>query len=63
MLNTPTHSNIQRYRLDQRAADREIEEQLPISDEARFGLASLRIGLIGALLVAVIIIAAKIVMA
>jgi hypothetical protein len=63
MLNTPTHSNIQRYRLDQHAAELELEEKLPISDDARFGLASLRIGLIGALAVAVIIIAAKIITA
>jgi hypothetical protein len=59
MLNTPTHSNVQRHRLDQRAI--EVEEKLPISDDARFGLSSLRIGFIGALVVAVILIAIQLI--
>jgi hypothetical protein len=58
MLNTPTRSNAQQYLLVNHAA--EIEEKLPITDDARNGLASLRLGLIGALIVAVIIIAIQI---
>jgi hypothetical protein len=59
MLNTPTRSNAQQYLLANRAT--EIEEKLPITDEARNGLASLRLGLIGSLFVAVIIIGIKLV--
>lgn len=57
MLNTPTRSNAQQYLLANRAA--EIEEKLPITDEARNGLSSLRLGLIGSLFVAVLIIGIK----
>jgi hypothetical protein len=57
MLNTPTRSNAQQYLLANRAA--EIEEKLPITDEARNGLSSLRLGLIGSLFVAVVIIGLK----
>jgi hypothetical protein len=57
MLNTPTRSNAQQYLLANRAA--EIEEKLPITDEARNGLSSLRLGLIGSLFVAVVIIGIK----
>lgn len=59
MLNTPTRSNAQQYLLVNRGA--EIEERLPITDEARNGLSSLRLGLIGSLFVAVVIIGIKLV--
>lgn len=53
MLNTPTRSNIQRYTLTNRAAD--MPERLPVSDDARNGLSSLWIGVLGTLTVAAII--------
>ena len=59
MLNSPTRSNIQRYLLTNRAAD--IEERLPISDDARNGLSSLWIGLVGAFFIAAVIIIVRLV--
>jgi|GEM_PF-4756736 len=53
MLNTPTHSNIQRYTLAKGAI--EVEERLPVSEDARNGLSSLWIGVLGTLTVAAII--------
>lgn len=50
MLNTTTHTNAQRYALSSRAA--EVEERLPISEDAKNGLNSLAMGLIGSMIVA-----------
>lgn len=53
MINTPTRSTIQRFVLANRAV--EVEERLPITDEASNGLSSLWIGFVGAFIIAAVI--------
>ncbi len=54
MLNTPTRSNVKRFTLAQRQF--QVEEKLPISEDARVGLSSLWVGLVGAFAIAAILI-------
>jgi hypothetical protein len=54
MLNTPTRSNAKRFALAERRF--EVEEKLPVSDEARVGLSSLWVGLVGAFAIAAVLI-------
>lgn len=62
MLNTTTHStpSSQRYTLANRAA--EVEQRLPITEEARCGLSNLAVGLIGALVVAAMLLVAHLIL-
>lgn len=60
MLNSTTHSNAQRYALSTHAV--EVEERLPITEDAKNGLSSLAIGLIGALAVAIVLLVAHLVL-
>lgn len=56
MLNSTTGSDAQRYALTSYRAD--AEERLPITEECRTGLSNLAVGLVGAMLVAAVLLVA-----